>query len=47
VASFSPITSLGGISYRPHELELVSTNEPGETLEVREVVRLALRCESF
>jgi sulfate transport system ATP-binding protein len=41
VASFlGPITSLGGISYRPHELELVSTNEPGETLEVREVVRL-------
>jgi sulfate transport system ATP-binding protein len=41
VASFlGPITSLGGISYRPHELELVSGNAAGESFKVREVVRL-------
>jgi len=41
VASFlGPITSLGGISYRPHELELVGISDAAETLEVREVVRL-------
>lgn len=41
VASFlGPITTLGGIAYRPHELELVAPDEGVETYEVRDVVRL-------
>jgi sulfate transport system ATP-binding protein len=40
VASFlGPITTLGGISYRPHELELVAPSD-GDDYEVRDVVRL-------
>ncbi len=41
VASFlGPITSLGGISYRPHELELVVPTGGDATYRVRDVVRL-------
>jgi sulfate transport system ATP-binding protein len=41
VASFlGPITSLGGISYRPHELELVNEDAAAESFTVKEVVRL-------
>jgi sulfate transport system ATP-binding protein len=40
VASFlGPITTLAGISYRPHELELVPATD-ADSYEVREVVRL-------
>jgi sulfate transport system ATP-binding protein len=41
VASFlGPIASLGGISYRPHELELVTPTSDVDTFGVRDVVRL-------
>jgi len=41
VASFlGPITSLGGIAYRPHELELATPASGEDGLRVRDVVRL-------
>ena len=41
VASFlGPITSFGGISYRPHELEIVALGDGAESATVSEVIRL-------
>jgi len=41
VASFlGPITSFGGISYRPHELEIVAPNNDEKSATISEVVRL-------
>jgi sulfate transport system ATP-binding protein len=41
VASFlGPITTLWGISYRPHELELALEGDEGEKATVSDVIRL-------